>query len=150
MEPGRFLSSKGASSEQQVNARWQGPRLCNNYATLWREIFPAVDNAHFSDFVFRAQDGLHGEVAIMIENVLETNGPKVKLPKQPGKSKDQPLNLPAKILPTKASKSPKNIPTHRQRYDPISELLLQNSHERTFFRVPSPITSTFHLQYMTG
>ena len=94
VEPGRFLSSKGASSEQQVNAGWQGPRLCNNYATLWRESFPAVDKAHFSDFVLRAQDGLHPEVAIMIENVLETNGPKVKLPKQPGKSEDQPLNLP--------------------------------------------------------
>ena len=107
VEPERFLSSKGASSEQQVNARWQGPRLCNNYATLWRESFPAVDNAHFSDFVLRAQDGLHREVAIMIENVLETNGPKVKLPKQPGKSEDQPLNLAAQILPTKASKSQK-------------------------------------------
>ena len=94
VEPGRFLSSRGASSEQQVNAGWQGPRLCNNYATLWRESFPAVDKAHFSDFVLRAQDGLHPEVAIMIENVLETNGPKVKLPKQPGKSEDQPLNLP--------------------------------------------------------
>ena len=93
VEPGRFLSSRGASSEQQVNAGWQGPRLCNNYATLWRESFPAVDKAHFSDFVLRAQDGLHPEVAIMIENVLETNGPKVKLPKQPGKSEDQPLNL---------------------------------------------------------
>ena len=107
VEPERFLSSKGASSEQQVNARWQGPRLCNNYATLWRESFPAVDNAHFSDFVLRAQDGLHREVAIMIENVLETNGPKVNLPKQPGKSEDQPLNLAAQILPTKASKSQK-------------------------------------------
>jgi len=59
VEPGRFLSSRGASSEQQVNAGWQGPRLCNNYATLWRESFPAVDKAHFSDFVLRAQDGLH-------------------------------------------------------------------------------------------
>lgn len=138
VEPGRFLSSKGGSAassySQQVNAGWQGPRLCNNYATLWRESFPAVDKAHFSDFVLRAQDGLHPEVAIMIENVLETNGPKVKLPKQPGKSEDQPLNLPlvvtmqddltcfgikdpklnlylprgpAQILPTKASKSQK-------------------------------------------
>ena len=53
-----------------------------------------LDKAHFSDFVLRAQDGLHPEVAIMIENVLETNGPKVKLPKQPGKREDQPLNLP--------------------------------------------------------
>ena len=77
VEPGRFLSSKGASSySQQVNAGWQGPRFCNNYATLWRESSPAVDKAHFSDFVLRAQDGLHPEVAIMIENDLETNGPK--------------------------------------------------------------------------
>ena len=79
VEPGRFLSSKGASSySQQVNAGWPGPRLCNNYATLWRESSPAVDQSHFSDFVLRAQDGLHPEVAIMTENVLETNGPKVK------------------------------------------------------------------------
>ena len=74
-KPGRFkCSAKSiqiATPDQQVNAGWQGPRLCSNYATLWREKFPPT-NVHFSQFVLRAQDELHPDLAKTIELALET------------------------------------------------------------------------------
>lgn len=74
-KPGRFkCSAKSiqiATPDQQVNAGWQGPRLCSNYAALWREKFPPT-NVHFSQFVLRAQDELHPDVAKTIELALET------------------------------------------------------------------------------
>mmetsp|Transcript_54519 Transcript_54519/g.119360 ORF Transcript_54519/g.119360 Transcript_54519/m.119360 type:complete len:415 (+) Transcript_54519:118-1362(+) len=75
-KPGRFkCSAKSiqiATPDQQVNAGWQGPRLCSNYAALWREKFPPT-NVHFSQFVLRAQDELHPDVAKTIEFALETS-----------------------------------------------------------------------------
>ena len=91
VEPGRFLSSRGASSEQQVNAGWQG-LVCVTTMQLFGErvSLPLTRLISATLCCVLKMDC----ITIMIENVLETNGPKVKLPKQPGKSEDQPLNLP--------------------------------------------------------
>ena len=58
-EPGRFAragrESIEVSSDQQVNAGWQGPHLCGNYAKLWQQI-GAQKGIHYSEILLNAQE----------------------------------------------------------------------------------------------
>ena len=72
-EPGRLTGgSEATSSDQQVNAGWQGPRMCKNYAQVWQESFPASSShVHFSDLALQARDHVSRSVASEIETALD-------------------------------------------------------------------------------
>ena len=57
--------------DQQVNAGWQGPVFCDNYAALWIERF-SPDTANYYEYVYFAKERVHPEVLNNIDLTLKT------------------------------------------------------------------------------
>ena len=78
VDPGRFTAKDHHqhSREQQVNAQWQGPRLCEEYVIIWQDLCPSSP-VSFSEWALRAADTVPQTVIWELEAALDVKVTKI-------------------------------------------------------------------------